>query len=48
MSTIKQVIDDVDTKMTALNQKIESIKEIFEGLIAVSKQTEMLSLNASI
>lgn len=48
MGTIKQVIDDVDTKMTALNQKIESIKEIFEGLIAVSKQTEMLSLNASI
>ncbi len=48
MENIQIIVQEISQDMIELNNKIDSINEIFQGLITISSQTNLLSLNAAI
>ncbi|GEM_PF-3094177 len=48
MENIQGIVQEISQDMIELNNKIDSINEIFQGLITISSQTNLLSLNAAI
>ena len=48
MQSIGKIVTDISSDMINLNKSIEDINIIFQGLIAISNQTNLLSLNAAI
>lgn len=48
MQDITDTVKSVSTNMNDLNEQLEGIDDIFEGLLAISSQTQLLALNASI
>lgn len=48
MQSIEEIVADISSDMINLDKSIEDINRIFQGLIAISSQTNLLSLNAAI
>jgi methyl-accepting chemotaxis protein len=48
MQSIEKIVSDISIDMINLDKRIEDINRIFQGLIAISSQTNLLSLNAAI
>lgn len=48
MQSIEKIVTDISSDMINLDKSIEDINSIFQGLIAISSQTNLLSLNAAI
>lgn len=48
MQTITNTVSSVSDNMDVLNKHLAGIDDIFEGLLTISSQTQLLALNASI